>query len=237
MLDYTVVAAKKTVDDIKRFAKIFAILTQALYIAYLVYALVIGAGFLPLNIALLAISVAYFVFYLLASGHSGKKIKGAKRSVGHTYKFIKISAASFNLAVLLYSIWAFPEEVKPISIVFATLMTVVWVLQLAIEIVSIFAERRIALFIEALKADLEIVTKPLNTAQNFVRKIRGDEPIENDVEPTRDRKMLDERVEEYRLQKREKRRGKKEKLVDYVFGKRGLKENDEENRKNDLAKK
>ena len=140
MLDYTIVATKKTVEDIKRFTLVFSILTQVLYIGYLVYALVLNLGFSWLNIPLLAVSVAYFVFYLVIRGKNGKKIKEAGKNIRHSFKFIKISAASFNLAVLLYSIWAFPEEVEPISIVFATLMTVVWVLQLVFELICIFAE-------------------------------------------------------------------------------------------------
>ena len=75
MLDYTIVATKKTVDDIKRFTLVFSILTQILYIAYLAYALISNVGFTWLNIPLLAVSVAYFVFYLVIRGKNGKKIK------------------------------------------------------------------------------------------------------------------------------------------------------------------
>lgn len=217
MLDYTIVATKKTINDIKMLSQFFAILTQVLYIGYLVYALFAGLGFTALNIALLVISSAYFLFYVIVNGKDGKRIKATRKNLRHTYKFVKISAASFNLAVLLYSIWAFPEEVKPISIVLATLMTVVWVLQIVVEVVCVFAERRINLFVEALKADLEVVTKPLTGAQNFVRKIRGEEQVVNDEEPTSNRKMLDEKVEEYRAERREKKREKKETLVDFIF--------------------
>ena len=236
MLDYTIVATKKTVDDIKRFTLVFSILTQILYIAYLAYALISDIGFTWLNIPLLAVSVAYFVFYLVIRGKNGKKIKEAGKNARHTFKFIKISAASFNLAVLLYSIWAFPEEVKPISIVFATLMTVALVLQLAGEAVSVFAERRMNLFVEALKADLEVVTKPLAGAQNFVRKIRGEEPIVNESEPTSQRKMLDEKVSEYRAEKQERKREKREKIVDFIFGRKRIEEKSE-SEENEFAEK
>ncbi len=236
MLDYTIVATQKTVDDIKKFSFIFAILTQALYIDYLIYATVTKLGFLWLNITLLAISSAYFIFFLIANGKKGKRIKEVKRSARHGFKVIKMTAASFNLGVLLYSIWAFPEEVQPISIVLATLMTVVLVLQLVLELISVFAEKRINLFITALKADLEVVTKPLTGAQNFVRKIRGEEPISNDGEPSSQRKMLDGRVAEYRAEKREKKREKKEKLIDFVFRRNRISEKSEAE-DNEFAKK
>ena len=235
MLDYTIVATKKTVEDIKRFSLVFTVLTQLLYIGYLVYALVSGFGYTAVNITLLSISSAYFVFFLIANGKNGKRIKEAKKNARHTYKIIKIFAASFNLAVLLYSIWAFPEEVKPMSIVLATLMTVVWVLQLVTELVRVFAERRMNLFIEALKADLESVTKPIDNAKNFVRRLRGEEPIVNEDEPSRQRKMLDERVTEYRAEKREKKHKKIEKITDFVFGRNRAEESAEE--ENEFAEK
>ena len=229
MLDYTVVATQKTVSDLKRISLIFTISTQVLYIGYLIYALVLKLGFTWLNITLLSVSSLYFVFFLIVNGKSGKRIKEARKNLKHGYKIVKISASSFNLAVLLYSIYAFPEDVKPISVVLASLMTVVWVLQLVLELIVIFAERRTELFITALKADLETVTKPINSAQNFVRRIRGEEVIENTDEPTRIRKMLDQRVSERRAEKEVKKRDVKEKLVDFVFGKKRIKSDTSDN--------
>ena len=227
MLDYTIVATQKTVDDIKKFSFITALFTQALYIDYLIYAIIMGVGFIWLNIPLLVISSAYFIFFLAANGKSGKKIKSAKKSAAHGYKILKITAASFNLAVLLYSIWAFPDEVKPISIVLATLMTLVLVLNVFFEMLSVFAERRLNLFITALKADLELITKPVTGAQNFIRKIRGEEPIEDNSEPTGMRKMLDQRVEARRAERLVQRRDKREKFANFIFGKARLKSKSE----------
>jgi len=231
MLDYTVVAAEKTVSDIKRLSLIFTISTQLLYIGYLVYALIAKLGFTWINITLLSLCSAYFVFFLAVNKRQEKKIKEAKRSARHAYKFLKISVSSFNLIVLLYSIYAFPEEVKPISVVLASLMTVVWVLQLVIELLAIFAERRMKLFVTALKADFEVVTKPISNAQNFVKKIRGEEINENGDESSGMRKMLDERVADRRRGKNQRKRAAKQKLVDFVFGKKRLnsKDRSEEN--------
>ena len=234
MLDYTIVATQKTVDDIKRFSFIFTLLTQALYIDYLIYAIITKVGYLWLNIPLLVISAAYFIFFLVASGKCGKKIKDVKANTKHAFKVVKITAASFNLAVLLYSIYAFPEEVEPISIVFATLMTVIWVLQLVTELMSVFFEKRMKFFITALKADLEVVTKPINSAQNFVRKIRGEDPVENRDAQTRERKILDEAVAVRRTERINKKREKISGVFSSVFkGRR--KESEEE--ENEFAKK
>lgn len=220
MLDYTVVAAQKTVNDVKKLSFIFTLLTQALYIDYLIYAVITKLGHLWINIPLLVISGAYFVFFLVANGKRGKKIKEVKRGAKHAYKVVRITAASFNLAVLLYSIYAFPAEVKPISIVFATLMTLIWVLGLVTELVSVFFEKRMKLFITALKADLEIVTKPINTAQNFVRKIRGEEACELSEEPTRERKILDEAVAARRSERLNKKRERAERFFTSFFKKK-----------------
>ena len=96
------------------------------------------------------------------------------------------------------------------------------------------------ILVTALKADLELVTKPLNSAQNFVRKLKGEEPREFSEDTSKVRRMLDEKVEE---RKREKENSKKSfKITDLVFKRRRLREalNNEnyfEERENEFAEK
>ena len=185
---------------------------------------------------LLSVSLAYFVFFIFANGKNTKKMKAAKKSVRHSYKIIKISASSFNLAVLLYSIYAFPSEVKPISIVLATLMTVLWVLQLVIELFSAFAESRVSLLLTALEADFEAFMRPLSNAQNFVRKIKGEELTQEREEPSHIRKMLDERVEERRADRKLSKLGKRKSVFDFVLRKKPHNNEEREDAK-EFAKK
>lgn len=64
MLDYTKMAIKQTVSDLKKTDYIRNVATQIIYIIYLIYTLIVGTGILALNIVLLVISTSYFVFFL-----------------------------------------------------------------------------------------------------------------------------------------------------------------------------
>ena len=56
MLDYTKMAIKQTVSDLKKTDYIRNVATQIIYIIYLIYTLIVGTGILALNIVLLVIS-------------------------------------------------------------------------------------------------------------------------------------------------------------------------------------
>ena len=62
MFDYTKAAFNTIVDDFKLIDFLFKIVFQFLYIAYLVYAIVVGAGFLWVNIAMFVLVVMYLPF-------------------------------------------------------------------------------------------------------------------------------------------------------------------------------
>ena len=64
MLDYTKMAIKQTITDLKRTDYIRNVATQIIYIIYLIYTLIAGAGYLAANIVLLVLSVSYTVFFL-----------------------------------------------------------------------------------------------------------------------------------------------------------------------------
>ena len=69
-------------------------------------------------------------------------------------------------------------------------------------------EGRMALFIEAMHADMEIVSKPVSTVKNAFHKFIGHD-VEEAPEPTKERKYLDELVEKNKNEKTEKRKMKK----------------------------
>ena len=63
MFDYTKAAVKKTVEDFKKLDYVRNVATQILYIVYLIYAVCVSAGKLWADIPLLALAVAYFLYY------------------------------------------------------------------------------------------------------------------------------------------------------------------------------
>ena len=56
MFIYSRAVFNKIIEDIKKFIFIFSLIMQTVYIGYLVYAIVIGAGILYVNITLLILA-------------------------------------------------------------------------------------------------------------------------------------------------------------------------------------
>lgn len=82
LLDYTKMAIKQTITDLKRTDYIRNVATQVIYIIYLIYTLIAGAGYLAANIVLLVLSVSYTVFFLTMTS-CGKTPEGKNVKRGH----------------------------------------------------------------------------------------------------------------------------------------------------------
>ena len=80
MLDYTRAAIDKTISDIKNTGYIISIGSQSIYICYLIYALFASVGNTVVNAILLALSVGYFIFYLVYFKRDGRRTVTAKRA-------------------------------------------------------------------------------------------------------------------------------------------------------------
>lgn len=161
LFGHTINALNKTVDDFKKASLAFRIATLLISAGYFIYAIVTETGILWANSLSLAILVAYNVFELVAD--KLELAKTAKKAVKHAYKWLKIVIKSFTLVVMLYGIYVAADSVNGIRIILATLMIIMWVLQVLIEIVSIVAERRIKYIIQEFQKDYE----PIN--ENYIQ--------------------------------------------------------------------
>ena len=94
MFDYTQAAAKQIAADFQKVLYIISVCSQAVYIGYLLYALFAGAGVLWVNIVLLAISSAYFAFFLITTKcgrhPSGAKAKIIQKTGKRVYKYLSL---------------------------------------------------------------------------------------------------------------------------------------------------
>lgn len=201
MLEYTKVAVKQTVDDFKKIDYIRNIITQILYIAYLLYTLIAGSGILVANIILLVLSVGYFVFFLIATQkNADKKLKTVVKTVFTRCKQI---IKFFTLGVMVYGIWLTANDVTPLSLLLSALMIAGFVLQIVFEIIIKFFTARVNLIIEGLEADYENMTKPVRSVGNFFKKMTGKEVEEK--EPSKTRVLLDKKVIEAREERKEQK--------------------------------
>jgi hypothetical protein len=237
VLDYTKAICKKTVDDLDFALAAFRFATQGVYIAYLIYLLFTRSSIWYLHLTLLIISAAFFVFDIVTSIDI-KSIKATKVSFfGNRKKRAKIYEANrrrnlirrikfctshilkiFVLSASLYPIISSPDTAHPISVMCTTVMALMWLLQVVFEILRLILENRGNLFIEALHADIEFVTKPVSAVKNAFKKITGQE-VEEAADPTRARKYLDELVAARNAEKAEVKAAKKEKLSEWLDAK------------------
>ena len=206
MFDYTKTAVNKIVADFKKFFHRFSVCAQIVYIAYLIYALFANTELWIINTILLVISVAYFIFFLIATAKDADK--KLKKRVKTIFTRCKQVIKLFTLGVMLYGIWQTSTHVDPLSVILTALMIVGWVLQILFEVIFTFFLNKVNFVWEAVQADREEITKPVKNIGNFFKRITGKE-IEEEKEPTKNRLLLDGMVEEYREKKSEEKNAKK----------------------------
>ena len=204
MLDYTKAALKKTVEDFKKLDYIRNICTQAVYIAYLIYAWIAGAGVLWANIALFALATAYFTFFLIATAGAPDGAKRLKKHVRDVFFVCKKTVQLFTLGVMIYGIYATTTHITPLSVILSALMIVGWILQIIFEVVFRFFLAKAHLIMAGMEADYEQMTKPVKTVGNFFKKLAGKE-VQPEKEKSKHRVWLDKKVAESKAEKKERK--------------------------------
>lgn len=235
MLDYTKAAFKQTMDDFKRIDYVRNIVTQILYIVYLVYAIFSGTGFFIANLILFILAAGYFGFFLYMSMNNGKKqIKNAVKTIFTRCKqIIKL----FTLGVTIYGLCLTANNVTPFSLILTSLMLVGWVLQVLFEVVFKFFINRAHFILEGMEADYQNITKPVRTVGNFFKKMAGKE-VEEEKAPTKNRLLLDKKVAEAKAEREQKKREEifdKKEQKEYVKQLKKLAKEEKRNRRSNLA--
>ena len=211
MLDYTIVAWEKALNDAKRVFYGIGLVSQILYIAYLLYSIFAPAGIFIVNVILCVVSVIYFAFYVFYYDKCKDYIKNRMK---HAFVWFKIGINAFTLGVALYGIYAATTNITPTSVIMVAMMVVSWVLRVFLELAVCFLEGEFNLVLEGLRADWDNATKPVKTVSNAIKKITGQE-VEPEPEPSKMRKILDIKVMEKRAENKrvrvEKRKKAKEK--------------------------
>ena len=201
MFDYTILTLRNTLNDIKRVYYVSTFATQILYIIYLIYAIIANTGILFTNICMLVLSVGYFIFFILSLAVDGvKKNKRVKKQVKGYYKLIKHAIQLVVIAVSVYNLSQVSTESVTIPMLLCAVMIFSFIIQVLLEVMVAILTARFNLLKEALAADFEFITKPLGTAGDFIKKLKGDAPAEKKA-PTKTRVLLDGLVSKYRAKK------------------------------------
>ena len=205
MLDYTITAINKVIDDVKKGAFCFSVAVQSVGIIYLIYAVCVGAGILWANIALGVISLAYLIFYIVTYPKNDKESAKAKRATAGWCKWSRLAIKAFTLGEAMWGVYIAIEHFTPISALLMTISALGWICQVIIEIAIRYIEGRVEYIVEGVRTDVNNIMKPVRDTTNFVRRITGREVEEVKEEPTKKHLVLDKLVEE-RREKREKRK-------------------------------
>lgn len=238
MLDYTRAIFSKTKKDLDIALVSFRLGTQILYIAYLIYMLFTQSPIWYLYLTLLIISAAFLAFDIVTangikslkelgipffgSNERKERLQRARKKRSNIRKIKFYASHILKLLVLassLYPIISSPYSVHPIHIISVTVMSFLWIMQIVLEILRLVIEERFDLFVEAVNADLEVVTKPVNTVKNAFKRMIGKD-VDEPVAPTKERVYLDRLVEEKRAEraqeKSDARDERKEKISDWL---------------------
>ena len=194
MFKYTKEAINLIVEDFKKYMNIFKYGSLIFTVAYFIYAISMRTGNLIANIVLASLFVAYTIFDFVTSK---KEIKEAKRIVKRGYKWSKLLIKTFTLGAMLYGIYTATTNVSAISTILATLMIILWVLQVLLEIVVEVIEDKVNIVIEAFKEDIDIK----GNIQDAIQKIKG-----NEIEESRNIRMLAKRIKDRKDKKKEKQK-------------------------------
>lgn len=195
MFDYTQVAWKQVVADFQKVLYIIGVASQAVYIGYLLYSLIAGTGVLWVNIALFALSVAYFVFS--SSPRKAEKRPTAQKQTGKKlgakiYKACKLLLRIYPIALTIYGLYQTAEHVSFLAILLVCMMIIGWILQIVFEVIGAILSNRFALMLDAVKADVEEIKRPVTGVTNFFKKITGKE-VETPKEPNKNQLKLREK--------------------------------------------
>ena len=179
MLDNTLRALTDTKRKIKLLSKIFSLSVQITYLAYLAFCMVSGLGNIWVNSVLALLAAAYLTFDILTRDKVEKSTKQTRKKIKRIYRRVKLVYSLFPILASVYGMYiASAADVKPISIITTTIMIILWVVRAVVEMLVYIISREIDILKDAFHRDVEsmkeTVTKPIDAARGFVRRVTGD---------------------------------------------------------------
>ena len=151
--------SNKIVGDFKNFSGLYSIFAQLIYLAFLIYSLVNGQGYLGVNIALTVLSSLFLVFLLFSFLSAESLSREYKASIKHAFRITSLFIKALSLGITLYGIHIAVTDFNTGSLVFAVFMLFGWLLGALLEISRFIIERYTNLLTAALSKDSEPFVK------------------------------------------------------------------------------
>ena len=169
MFKHTRAYLKLIQSELSLFSLIANLVSSFFMIGYMTYSLIADRGIMGVNIALLALAVVNLTIYLTVKAVKSGKADSFRRVEKHIYNISRIFINAVPLAAVIYSLAFAGEELSQIELVLLPLMILLWVFQTALELVTLYLERRLRLFADAIALDYEPIRKIVNSLKGDSR--------------------------------------------------------------------
>ncbi len=147
----TKAAFAKILSDFKKIRNSITVGVHILSITYLIYAIALKTGFFPVNIALLALTSAYFVFFVIMELRAATKT--LKKRVKNFYTWCKRLIRLPVLGIAVYGLALSKTSFDPLSFLMTLLMIIGWILDILLYFIIRFVEIEKEYLLDSLHAD------------------------------------------------------------------------------------
>lgn len=188
---YTREAIEIVLKSLKKYGVFFKYGSLIFATIYFTFVLITKTGNFYINIILAALFGLYTLFEFITRDFS--RLKLTRRVIKKSYKGLRYSIRFFALGAMIYGVYMVATNVTLISVVLATLMIVMWILQIFIEVVVTVIEDKLDLILAGVDIDVENYTRPITAVTNVIKKVKG-EDVEKPHPRTPEQLLLIEKV-------------------------------------------
>lgn len=130
---------------------VILIIVHVVSIAYLIFNIIEGLGVLGVNIALLALTSSYFLFYIFVTvRHAERKLKFWGKAI---FKICKLIIKFFPIVIAVYGYFIATKFVNPFSVLWTVILAIIWGIQVQFDIILLIINKSIDSIAEAVAAN------------------------------------------------------------------------------------
>ena len=169
MLNHTKAYLKLIQSELSLFSLIANLVSSLFMIGYMTYSLIAPRGILWVNIVLLSLASVNLIIYVCAKLIKSRGAEKVRKMERHIYNLSRIIINAVPLAAVIYSLAFTNADVSKIELVFLPLMILLWIFQASLELVTLYLEKRLKLFADAIMLDYEPIRKVVNSLKGDSR--------------------------------------------------------------------
>lgn len=173
MFSHTRAVFATTIEELKKLGYTFLLITQSLYIIFLIASISFGFGILAINILLLIASIIHLTLCIVSNKIDFENEEKIVTSEKKAYKYVKLGSQVFKIFSMLYGFFIASEQGGFLAIAYILITALFCVFQILIECITPIIKRKVELFVDAVKYDLEGVIKTVD----FFNDLRGEKNL------------------------------------------------------------